>query len=181
MLRKTMLRMSLLAAVLVPAAASAAPYDDLMTAQAAFRKATSWRADEQFSNGRSVTVEYSAPDRWRIQPAPNIVELIIGNDVYMVRNGQAFKMPIGGAMLQQTIQGARFSVDEEIKQTARDLGLQSVGGQSLHAYSYTAHGVPVTLYLGPDSLPVQSRVQNPNGATIIKYSKYNQPISIEAQ
>jgi len=96
--------MSLLAAVLVPAAASAAPYDDLMTALAAFRNATSWHADEQFSNGRSVTVEYSAPDRWRIQPTPNMTEFIIGNDVYMVRNGQAVKMPIGGAMLQQTIQ-----------------------------------------------------------------------------
>jgi hypothetical protein len=50
--------------------------------------------------------------------------------------------------------------------------MQTVDGQSVHAYSYTVQGNPVTLYVDV--------VQNRNLTTTIKYSQYNAPISIQA-
>jgi hypothetical protein len=156
-------------------------YDDLLKVHDAFLNAKSWHAEEHFSNGKTTIVEYSAPDRWRVQPTPDITELVIGNDVYMVRNGKTTKLPFGGGMIKKVIEEAGFSVKDDIKQSARDLGMQTVDGKSLHAYSYTTHDTPVTIYVGSDSLPVQTLVQDKKGTTTINYSKYNEPITIEAQ
>jgi hypothetical protein len=180
MLRTIVLRAVILTAF-VPFLLFADAYDDLMKVQAAFQAAKSWHAEEHFSNGKTTIVEYSAPDRWRVQPTPDMTELVIGNDVYMVHNGRSTKLPFGGGMIRKTIQDAGFSVKDDIKQTARDLGMQTLDGQSVRVYSYTAHDIPVTLYIGPNLLPVQSVVQDKKMTTTIKYSKYNEPISIEPQ
>ena len=154
-------------------------YDDLMKVQAAFQNAKSWHADENLSNGKTVTVDYCAPDRWRVQPSPDITELVIGRDVYMVSKGRSTKLPFGGGMIQKLIQGVGFSVQEEVKQSARDLGTKMLDGHNARVYTYTSQGVPVTLYVGENSLPVQTVIQNKKAATTIKYSKFNEPMSIE--
>jgi hypothetical protein len=156
-------------------------YEDLEKVQNAFTNAKSWQAEEHFSNGKTTIVEYSAPDRWRVKPSPDVTELVIGDDVYMVRNGHATKLPFGGGMIKKMIQSVGFSVKDEIKQSVRDLGMQTLEGQSVHAYSFTAHGVLETLYVGRNMLPVQAVVNDKKNTTTIKYSKYNVPISIEVQ
>lgn len=167
--------------LLFPATAHGDPYDDLMRAYSAFSNTTSWHADELFSNGKTVTLDHAAPDRWRIQPNPNMTEVIIGNDVYMIRNGHATKLPFGGGMIRKMIEGAAFSVRDEVRQTARDLGMQALDGRPVHAYSYSSSGNNlVTLYLDANWLPVQTVVEDKNQTTTIKYSKYNEPVSIEA-
>jgi hypothetical protein len=167
------------ALALVPAIASANAVADLTKIKAAFLALKSWHATEQFSNGRTITVDHVAPDRWRIQPAPNITELLIGNSVYMVRNGKTMHVPIPGGMLQKTIDSFYVAPpDNENKQTARDLGMQTINGQTLHAYSFTTHGTPVTMYVGSDLLPVVSVVKDPKVTTTITYSDYNDPINI---
>jgi hypothetical protein len=180
MIRKIAATAVVVLPLLVPAVVFAGAYDDLLRVQAAFQSASSWHADEHFSNGRTVTVDYVAPDRWRIQPSPGITELVIGNDVYMVRNGHASKLPFGGAMIRGIIQHVGFSASDDIRQSATDLGTQALNGQSVHVYSYTTRGTPVTLYVGANWLPVQSIVQDKNLTTTITYSQYNAPISIEA-
>jgi hypothetical protein len=165
--------------LLLSSLAFADAYGDLMKAQAAFHSAKSWHAEEHFSNGRTVVVDFSAPDRWRLQPEPNLTELVIGSDVYMVRNGHPMKLPFGGMMISRMIKHFQFSADADMKKTAQDLGMKTVNGRSLHAYSCTVHGVPETLYLGPDSLPVEAVVKNRGMRTIIDYSKYNEPVAIE--
>src|SRR5579863_5396051 len=94
------------AAMLLALAALADPYSDLVKAHDAFKAAKSWHAVEHFSNGRTMTIDFSAPDRWRVQPMPNMTELIIGSDVYMVRNGKSMKMPMGGEMIRNQVQSA---------------------------------------------------------------------------
>lgn len=167
--------------LLVPVPARADAYADLMKVQAAFHNAKSWHADESFSNGRTVAADFVAPDRWRVQPSPKVTELVIGNDIYMVSNGKTTKLPFGGGMIRNMIQNVGFSVQPEIQQTAKDLGMQTVDGQTLHAYSYTVKGTPVTLYVDANWLPVRSVVQDKKVTTTIQYSQYNQPITIEAQ
>jgi len=156
-------------------------YGDLAKVQSAFMNAKSWQAEEHFSNGKTTIVEYSAPDRWRVKPSPDITELVIGDDVYMVRNGHSTKLPFGGGMIKKMIQNVGLSVKDEIKETVRDLGMQTLEGQSVHVYAFTAHGIEETLYVGRNMLPVQAVVNDKKATTTIKYSKYNAPISIEAQ
>lgn len=179
MLRRVAISALAVLPLLVPVAVFANAYDDLMKVQAAFQSAKSWHAEEHFSNGRTVIVDYAAPDRWRIQPSPGIAELVIGNDVYMVRNGHTSKLPLGGAMIREIIQNVGFSVSDDIKQSASDLGMHTLNGQSVHVYSYTTRGTPVTLYVDANWLPVQMIVRNKTLTTTITYSQYNAPISIE--
>lgn len=160
--------------------AHADAYGDLKKAQAAFLSAKSWHAEEHFSNGRTVLVDFSVPDRWRIQSSPDMTELVIGGDVYMVRNGKPMKMPIGGVFISKMIPHCQFAADAEVKKTAKDLGTQTLNGHTVHVYTYTVHGVPTTLYVGDDSLPVQDIVKESSVTTVIIYSKYNEPNTIEA-
>jgi hypothetical protein len=155
-------------------------YGDLKKAQAAFLNARSWHAEEHLSNGKTVAVDFSAPDRWRIEPTPAMTEVVIGNDVYMVQGGHSMKMPMGGMMISKMIKQFAISDDPEVKQSAQDLGTQTLNGRTVHVYSYTVHGVPETIYLGDDSLPVQAVVKNSSATTVVNYSKFNEPITIEA-
>ena len=166
--------------LLIASAALADAYGDLMKAQTAFQNAKSWHAEERFSDGRTVLVDYAAPERWRIQPTPTMTELVIGGDVYMVRNGTPMKMPFGGMMISRMIKQFMVAADPEVKKTAQDLGTRTLNGRLVHVYSFTVRGVPETLYLGDDSLPVQAEVKNSGATTVISYSKFNEPVTIEA-
>jgi hypothetical protein len=171
---------SVILSLLLSTAALADAYGDLMKAQAAFLNAKSWHAEEHFSDGKLVTVDFSAPDHWRIQPTPTMTEVVIGNEVYMIQGGRSMKMPMGGFMVSRMIKQFQIAADPEVKQTAQDLGTQTLNGRTVHVYSYSVHGVPETLYLGDDSLPVQAVVKNSSVTTVVNYSQYNQPITIQA-
>ena len=179
-MRSGPIRLFLAVLMLAPVVLLADTVSDLAKVMTAMQQAKSWHAVEHFSNGRTVTVDYSAPDRWRVQPAPNITELIIGDDVYMVRNGQSTRLPVGGAMIRGMIEQFQSEpMSDEIKQSARDLGMKTVNGQSVHAYSFTSHSVPETLYVGSAGLPVEAVVQDKKTTATIDYSNFNAPITIE--
>ena len=167
-------------AYLLSSVALADAYGDLKKAQVAFLSAKSWHAEEHLSNGKTVQVDFSAPDRWRIQPTPTMTEVVIGNDVYMIQGGHAMKMPMGGMMISRMIKQFQLADDPDVKKTAQDLGTQMLNGRTVHVYSYAVHGVPETIYLGDDSLPVQAVVKNSSATTVVNYSQYNQPITIQA-
>lgn len=179
MIRRMNLVVVIAVALLMPPSAFANPHSALTKARAVFRTAKSWHAVEHFSNGRIITLDFVAPDRWRIQLMPNITELLIGSNVYMVRNGQSMKLPIRGGMMSHVIQNAgEQPLDPSVKETARDLGMKTVNGKSAHGYSYTTHGMDVTLYLGSDMLPIEEIVKNGTMTMMIDYSKFNAPITV---
>jgi hypothetical protein len=164
---------------LAPLSVFASPADDLTKIKAAFTAAKSWHATEQLPDGKTINLDFSAPDRWRIQPTPQITELLIGNDVYMVRNGKTTHVPIPGGMLRKTIDSFEVApLDEDIKKSAQDLGPQSVNGQTLRGYAFTSHGTPVKLYVDSGNLPIQAVVTTNRGPVTIIYSAYNTPIDI---
>ncbi|HEX4269695.1 MAG TPA: hypothetical protein VHY36_17540 [Steroidobacteraceae bacterium] len=166
--------------LLLCSVALADAYGDLKKAQAAFLSAKYWHAEEHLPNGRTVLVDFAAPDRWRIQPTPTMTEVLIGNDVYMIQGGRSMKMPMGGIMISKMIKQFEISDDPEVKQSAQDLGTQTLNGRTVHVYSYTVGGVPETIYLGDGSLPVRAVVKNSSATTVVSYSKFNEPITIEA-
>lgn len=164
---------------MLPGIARADAYADLQAMRNAFNAARSWHAEEKMPDGRTVTVDYAAPDRWRIVN-PAMTELVIGSDIYMVRNGKTTKMPsFSGGMVQKTLDAFRFqSYDADVKSSARDLGMKMIDGKPAHAYSYTTKGTPVTMYVGMNHLPMQSQVQMKGGTMTISYSGWNSAISI---
>jgi hypothetical protein len=180
MLRVFLVRALFAVALLLPIQAFADPAGDLAKMMEAFQQAKSWHADEHFSKGKTVMVDYVAPDRWRVQPAPNVTELVIGKDVYMVRNGHATRLPFGGGMVRNAIR--RFEAGEmtdEVRQSVRDLGMQTLDGRSVHVYSFTSQKIPETVYVGANHLPVEVVVHDKKHPATIIYSKFNAPISIE--
>lgn len=182
MYRKTLILMTAIVSLTgVPLAAHADAYADLVQAKTAFEAVHSWHGVEQMSNGRTVIVDHVAPDRWRIQPMPNMTEILIGGDLYLVRDGKTMHMPFVMPQIQQIVNQDWLAVDPEIKSTAKDLGIQNVNGTMLHAYSFTAKGVPVTLYLDSHHLPARSIVTSSNGTVTVTYSEFNAPITISPQ
>ena len=179
MVKKTILPAILIASfALAPFAVHADAYTDLGKAKTAFDATHSWHAIEQMSNGHTVTLDHVAPDRWRIQMMPGMSEIMIGSDMYMVRNGQSMHMPMVMPQIQQMVNQDWLTITPEIKRTLRDLGMQTVNGTLLHAYSYSANGNTVALYLSSDHLPAVSVVHTSNGKVMITYSGYNTAITI---
>lgn len=163
---------------MAPCAARADAYVDLQQAKAAFDTVHSWHGVEQMSNGHTVTVDHVAPDRWRIQVMPNMTEILIGGDLYMIRDGKTMHMPFVMPQIQQIVNQNWVTVDPEVQRTARDLGMQTVNGVRLHAYSFTSKGAPVKLYLSSNHLPAVSVVTSSNDTVTITYSGYNSAITI---
>lgn len=179
-MKRIIVSVTVVLSYLLSSVALADAYGDLKKAQAAFLSAKSWHAEEHLANGKTVLVDFSAPDRWRIQPTPAMTEVLIGNDVYMIQGGHSMKMPMGGMMVSKMIKQFQLADDPDVKRTAQDLGTQTLNGRTVHVYSYTVRGVPETIYLGDDSLPVQAVVKNSSATTVVNYSKFNEPITIEA-
>jgi hypothetical protein len=180
MSRVLLARILFAVALFLPVAVLADPASDLAKTITAFQQAKSWHAEEHFSNGKTVQVDYVAPNRWRVQPAPNVSELVIGKDVYMVRNGHTMRLPFGGGMIRKMIKKfGTGKMTDEMRRSVRDLGMQTLHGKRVHVYSYTTQKIPETLYVGANHLPVQAVVHNKKQTTTITYSKFNAPISIE--
>lgn len=178
MLRLRIILISLV--ILLPVSALAGAYEDLAKVETAFQSVKSFHAVEQFSNGKSSIVDYVAPDRWRIQNSPKDAEILVGNDFYTVSNGKTSRMPFGGSFMRRIITHySKFANDNELRQTAQDLGMQTLNGQAVHEYSFKSHGALDTMYVGPGSLPVENVVKSGKHTTTITYSEYNQPITIE--
>ncbi len=180
----------LVAGLLLSTAAFASPYADLARMRAAFFKATSWQIEEHLAGGRTLVVDYSAPDRWRFVPSRKLQEVIIGKDVYMVTDGHAVKLPARyGAMISQRM-ASRSKSDPlagaskaDLEKTARDLGMRTLHGRSVHVYSCVVRGVTETVYIGADRLPVRAvmngvMIKGRRVNIVADFSRFNQAIPI---
>jgi hypothetical protein len=162
--------------------AAADAYGDLQTAQKTWAALKSWHGEEHLSNGTIVTVDFVAPDRYRIT-LPQMTEVLIGGNLYMVRDGKTVPMPpMMGGRVQGMLQSYRVApLQNVIKSSIKDLGMETIDNQPTHAYSFNStDGDSVKLNLGSDHLPVQSISNTPKGTVTITYSGYNSPISIDA-
>ncbi|MGC1380122.1 MAG: hypothetical protein WA814_03750 [Candidatus Baltobacteraceae bacterium] len=160
---------------LVPGVARADAYGDLLKIKAAFDAATSFHAVMQVAAGPGIVVEHVAPDRWKIQPFPGVTAYIIGKDVTLESNGK--KLPqtpaMQGSLHQLVDQIDSIDASDEVKSTAKDLGTQTLDGQSVHTYSFTSGPSQVTISVGSNMLPVQSIVTAQQGTITVKYTQFN--------
>ena len=68
-------------------------YAGLQQVIAAFNAVKAYHAEERFSNGTSVSVDFIPPDRIRVITSKGGGNIVIGNDFWVNENGSWRKMP----------------------------------------------------------------------------------------
>ena len=173
-------------------AAAATPKDDLHAAFTQFMKIHSFRAtvtdlkkSEQIS-----TMEYVAPDRYRMKTADGPSQIIVGDAMYMDMDGKLTRMPIPGvSKLTSRYRNEDFLHEIEGGMTVTALPDEVVDGESAKVYAYT-----MTQPIKSDAkawisvktgLPIQvesiGSFMGHTSTTRIHYSNFNDPaIHIDA-
>ena len=181
-----------LALGLACSAAGAAPKDELHAAFAKFLQAKSFRASvTDVKNGGVVsTMEFVAPDRYRIKPAKGPQSLVVGDTMYLDMNGKLTPMPVPG--IGEKVAQYRnkdFLAEVESGMTVQALGDETVDGEAAKVYAYT-----VTKPLKSDAktwisqksgLPIQiestGTFMGHTATTRVRYSGFDDPsIHIDA-
>ncbi len=181
-----------LALGLACSAAGAAPKDELHAAFAKFLQAKSFRASvTDVKNGGVVsTMEFVAPDRYRIKPAKGPQSLVVGDTMYLDMNGKLIPMPVPG--IGEKVAQYRnkdFLAEVESGMTVQALGDETVDGEPAKVYAYT-----VTKPLKSDAktwisqksgLPIQiestGSFMGHTATTRVRYSGFDDPsIRIDA-
>jgi len=150
---------------------------------AAMQKATSWKMTMK-SGATETAMEIVCPDKMRMttKTGAMTVDMIrIGNDMYSKAGPKWMKMPATG---QPPVCGAGGStqmpkMDANVAMTKG--GTQTVNGETCTEWTTTVTGakgqqVSSTMCVGNDNLPRQMKT----GDTVVTYSDWNKPITIEA-
>lgn len=162
--------------------ACASPFGALMRSEAALKKASSWHMVMQMSGGQTLTMDYSAPHRWRVVPDPKLTEVIIGNSVYRDAAGHVTQLPAAYAgPIARAVRIRKFDAPTlaQVRRTARDLGAQTLDGKPVHVYRFVANGATDTWYIGAHDLPMRVVIQSEKGTQVVRYSRFNVPVSIQ--
>ena len=177
-------------AILVLALASplacAAPKDELHDAFTKFLQAHSFRATAtDMKKGEQIsTMEFVAPDRYRVQPARGPQSVIVGDTMYMDMNGKLTPMPVPGVgkMVAQ-YRNQDFLHEVESGMTVQSAGDDTVDGEAAKVYTYTVTK-PVksdakTWISAKTGLPIQTEstgtFMGHTSTTRIRYSGFNDP------
>jgi outer membrane lipoprotein-sorting protein len=166
--------------------ALAGPKEDLHAAFSKFLAQSSFKGSVTSDlNGRSFhsTVEFQAPDRYRIARDGQPPSVVIGNDMYIVINGRSMKMamPIGNMIGQYRDSDMVTRIESSLN--AEDLGLDTVNGEPAHKYRYTIsqpHPSTTIVWVSIKSgLPVQLQSSGAMmGKTVnstVNYGNYSDP------
>jgi hypothetical protein len=162
-----------------PLIATANPYSDLQQAAAAYDSQKAIHADEQFSNGDLVQVDYIPTDRIRVSyPKRNMEDLIIGNAFWVSNRGKWTKLPSFAArIVTSKVAEYRHLLPNVDANSVKDLGMQNVGGKMLHAYSFVSGGAPATMWIDSNHLPQKTITSSKGITTTILYTYGNVSIS----
>lgn len=165
--------------------AHAGPKDDLHNAFTKFLAQTSFRGTmASVMDGKTIasTVEFVAPDSYRVTSAGRPPSLIINGTMYIDVGGRSMKIPMGKDMLAQ-YRNASMLAEIEKGMKIDDLGVDLAAGQPAHKYRYTVtqpHPSTSVIWIASKTgLPVQiqtsGQAMGKTVATTIKYDKFSDP------
>ena len=159
-------------ATLTAAPASANPTDDVRAAMLKFADLSSW--EMSFGSGaRQATMDFIKPNSMRMS-SRGMQMVHVGNTTYVNMNGKWQRLTHervrGGFEMADHI---RRAVSASNNVAAIDLGMKSIGGETLHAYKMTPKdGQSGTIYIGGDGLPHRFQGRDTNNETVT-ISKFN--------
>ena len=183
-------RLLALAATIVlaaaPPAARADPAGDVRSAGEKFAQLKYFHATMTSRNVVSQ-VDFAAPDRFKVTtPAAMGTSYIIGTMMYVNAGGHYMSLQMPGltamiGQLRTPAQAAKFAATHQIK----DLGPSSVDGLAAHAYGFddTSHNITTHTVLDVgqvDGLPHRMTVTGAQSSTVVNYSRFNVPVTINA-
>lgn len=128
------------------------------------------------------TVEYMAPDSYRVTAGGRPPSLIVNGTMYINVNGQSMKIPMGKDLIAQ-YRNTAVLAEIEKSVTIEDLGADVVDGQPAHKYRYTItqpHPSTSVMWISnKNGLPIQvqtsGKAMGKTVDTTIKYDKFNDP------
>lgn len=164
--------------ILAAAPANANPTDDVRSAMLRFAGLSSY--EMSFGSGaKSGTVDFVKPNSMRMS-ARGMEMINVGSTTYMRMGGKWQKFPSAkGSGPLDMADRVRAMARETNGVSATDLGMKSVGGETLHAYKMTQKdGTTGVIYIGRDGLP--HRMQGKDADQSITISKFNQIAPIRA-
>jgi hypothetical protein len=170
-------------AVFLAVPAFATPTDDVKNALIALGQATSYHL-VIVSNGKTGEGDWVAPDK--MQFTFGSTEIIrIGTTSWVHVQGHWMQVPAAaagsmGAGATSGVSEAQSMAANAKNVTVADLGMKTVAGATMHAYSVVQSGdtSPRIIYVGSDGR-VQ-RIEHPTstGTSSVTFSKFNQPATI---
>ena len=172
-------------ALAVVAPAHAGPKEDLHNAFTKFLAQTSFRGTMASTmDGKVITstVEFVAPDSYRVISAGRPPSLIINGTMYIDVNGTSMKIPMGKDLIAQ-YRNASVLAEIEKGMKIDDLGMDIAAGQPAHKYRYTVtqpHAATSVIWISSKSgLPVQiqtaGKAMGKTVDTTIKYDRFSDP------
>lgn len=155
------------------------PYSDVNAMRNAFAQVHTATATERFADGSVATVEFNAPDRYKITtPVSQIV--LSGDTEYAKTNGGQWAISDKGAEHQALLQevwqlAGPTSIDLHKLYAIRSLGSKTVGGIALRGYSLKDVDGAYTesIWIDRNNLPVAASIQLDGQTIDIHYSNYN--------
>lgn len=161
------------------------PRDEVIAAMRKFMGLRSYHAEMHFSGGprgeMTNKVDFVAPDRFRMEMAGLGTQYVIGDTMYMTMQGRSMQVPMPEGTVTQWRDPGNFR-EAETGMTAEALGSEDVDGVA--ARKYVAHHTTprpadVTLWIGPDDLPLKMQVEGESEGrpvtTTVRYSRFNDP------
>jgi outer membrane lipoprotein-sorting protein len=158
---------------------------------AAFQKnlsAKSYRATmTQLPGGKQIsTVEFQAPDRYRIQVSGGPASVIANGNMYLQVNGQSMKVPLQPGMMEKFRSDAAWKQMEADTQI-QDGGAGAVGSEPAHRFHWINTGKHastgdawVSLKSGyVIQVETAEKTGSKKGAVRVHYGDFNSAISIE--
>src|SRR6185437_3095979 len=136
-------------------------------------------ATERFATGEKVTVEYNAPDRYRITTPRSQIVLTGQTEYARYRGGSWVPSPHGA--VHQEIQTAVWQLagapgtDLHKLYDVSTLGTRTIDGTLARGFLLKdkAGGYSERVWVGSDNLPIEAVVQMPGQSIAIHYSAYN--------
>lgn len=181
------MRFFLLFLLFVALPAVAAPKDELHAAHVRFLAMKSFKAEIDTTTGKTnakSSVEFQAPDRYRITNNGQLPNLIIGNTMYMKINGSHMQVPVPG--LKDML--AQFRNPDMLKQleantAIESLGVETLGNQAARKYRYTtrkpmvSNNIMWVSMVNGDILQIETTgtMNKKPYRSLIQYSQYNSP------
>jgi outer membrane lipoprotein-sorting protein len=175
--------LALFAFACTAAPALADPTAEMVQMQKAFASLKSYHAEMRMSQGRSVTIDFVAPDKFRETMYNGIQSVVIGSDMWMKVNGKWSKLPGSMPFVRAAMDSMRSAgVSGELRKTytVTDLGPAMIGPIPVHHYRMVkkSDNTAADMWLAMNHLPLQVKVNTPQGPMTILYSQYNQVADI---
>jgi len=155
--------------------ALADPNADMIKFGQALAAAKSYHMSVTTDSGRTIEMDYVAPNRWHMVMGGGMEAVMIQPDMWVHVNGNWMHLSggMGAGRMQGMVSSVQSASDYKNDDVIRDLGMKD----GYHAYDITHKGDSThsIVYLMPNSLPAKIESFQDGKKSTIVYSNFDSP------